>query len=180
MFILKTCCFTGHRPTLLSRGGERYDVIYQNLREVLKIQITVAVLSGYKHFISGMAMGIDQIAAEIVLEMKAEYPDLILECALPCTSQSERWAGQDELRYHNVLEKADRITYVNFHYYPGCFADRNHYMVDHSDMIIAIFNGTKRSGTYQTINYAMKQGRKVMLIDPHTLHATLAQQNTEH
>ena len=40
------------------------------------------------HFISGMAIGVDMIAAEIVLELKKDYPQITLECAIPCETQA--------------------------------------------------------------------------------------------
>jgi uncharacterized phage-like protein YoqJ len=43
------------------------------------------------HFISGMAIGIDIYAAQIVLDLKKQYPYLILECALPCETQANKW-----------------------------------------------------------------------------------------
>ena len=38
---------------------------------------------GVTHFISGMAQGVDLYAAEIVLELKEQYPQITLECAIP-------------------------------------------------------------------------------------------------
>ena len=35
------------------------------------------------HFISGMAIGVDMYAAEIVLDLKAKYPQITLEAAVP-------------------------------------------------------------------------------------------------
>ena len=38
---------------------------------------------GVTHFISGMALGVDIYAAEIVLNLKTKYPHITLESAIP-------------------------------------------------------------------------------------------------
>lgn len=42
---------------------------------------------------------------------------------------------------------------------------RNEWMIDNSDAIIAVWDGTP-SGTANTIEYARKQGKPVLVIDP--------------
>jgi uncharacterized phage-like protein YoqJ len=167
---MDACCFTGHRPGGLPKGGS--DGIYlRRLQGVLRVQIAAAACRGCRRFISGMALGVDQMAAELVLDLKREYPDIVLECALPCSEQAQHWTPWEIRRYGKLLEQADRITYVSLRYYEGCYADRNRYMVDHSDLVIAVYNGNRRSGTYQTLHYALEQGRRVVAIDPETLRA---------
>ena len=45
---------------------------------------------------------------------------------------------------------------------------RNEYMVDNSDYVIAVWNG-KPSGTENTVKYANKKNKVVLLVDPQTL-----------
>jgi uncharacterized phage-like protein YoqJ len=42
---------------------------------------------------------------------------------------------------------------------------RNRYMVDHSSVLIAVFDGVL-GGTMQTINYARKKGLEIIEIRP--------------
>ncbi len=39
-------------------------------------------------------------------------------------------------------------------------------------MLLAVYNGVRRSGTGATVNYARKQGREIIVIDPLTLSVT--------
>ena len=43
--------------------------------------------------------------------------------------------------------------------------DRNKYMVDHSAVVIAVWNG-KPSGTGNTIRFAKERGCKIKIINP--------------
>ena len=54
-------------------------------------------------------------------------------------------------------------------YQRGCFHIRNRYLVDNCDLLIAIFNGEGKGGTAYTVNYAMKQGKEIVILNPNTL-----------
>ena len=69
--------------------------------------IEKAILNGYTYFISGMALGIDMICAEIVLKLKKKYKNIILECAIPCLNQEKQWSLSEQERYRKILHKAD-------------------------------------------------------------------------
>ena len=48
------------------------------------------------------------------------------------------------------------------------------YMVDHAEYIIGVFDNQKklRSGTAQTVNYALRNGKAITLIHPDTMEIT--------
>jgi len=79
-----TVCLTGHNPQTLTILGDENSLETTQLRKVLKKSIIELIeTENAKHFISGMSLGIDMMCAEIVLELKEEYPFITLECALP-------------------------------------------------------------------------------------------------
>ncbi len=162
----QTACFTGHRPQKLSWGFNENDVGCLAMKEITKIEIQNAIINyGITHFISGMAIGFDIIAAELVLELKKDYPFITLECAIPCKEQDKLWREQQKLRYKNILSQADKVTYVSDRpYFDGCMQQRNKYMIDNSSVLIALFNG-KAGGTKQTVDYAKEKGLKVEIIN---------------
>ena len=104
----QSCCFTGHRPQSLpfrfNENDERCIDLKRRLKDTIIEMITQ---NGVTHFISGMAIGIDMYAAEIVLKLKETYPNISLEAAIPCENQSAKWAEQLRNRYNDILEKCD-------------------------------------------------------------------------
>lgn len=84
---MKTCCFTGRRPQKLGYGeiGTQCDELKGRLEELIKNLIEKEIVT---HFISGVALGVDTYAANIVLNLKAHYPDITLKCANPCETQA--------------------------------------------------------------------------------------------
>ncbi len=73
---LHRCCFTGHRPEKLTQSEFEVKVW---LRE----QIEQAVAEGYTTFITGMAMGVDIWAGQIVVELKKSKSQPPLNCRCP-------------------------------------------------------------------------------------------------
>ena len=78
----KTCAFTGHRPQKLPFGFNEADERCTALKKLLRTKIIEYIETEHvTHFISGMALGTDMYAAEIVLGLKAAYPGITLTCA---------------------------------------------------------------------------------------------------
>lgn len=159
----KVCCFTGHRPKGLPWTNKKTNEVCENFKKLLKNTIEKLIMCGYSHFISGMAQGIDMICAEIVLILKQKYSHIILECAIPCIDQSTKWSIPQKNRYVCILNEADIIHNVSLEKYSkNCMNDRNLYMVNKADLVIAVWNG-KPSGTLNTIKMA-KSVKKDLII----------------
>ena len=172
METIKTCCFTGHRFQKLPFGANEQNERCLKLKETLKAEIEKQITeNGVSHFISGMAIGVDMFAAEIVLELKAAYPYITLEAAIPCETQAIKWSEPFRNRYFDIVEKCDKETLIQKHYDPGCMNRRNRYMVDHSDIVIAVWD-SRPSGTGNTVKYAKGQNKPVIIINPTTLDIT--------
>ena len=165
----KTCAFTGHRPQNLPFGFNEEDKRCVWLKEILRSKITrLIVEERISHFISGMAIGIDMYAAEIVLSLKKDCPGITLEGVIPCTSQADKWPEQLQKRYADIFSKCDKTTYIQKNYTFNCMYKRNKYMVDQADIILAVWDGS-RGGTANTVKYALSQNKPVQIIHPQTL-----------
>ena len=153
----KVCCFTGHRP-------EKLQIPENQLCVMLRKEIQKAVSDGFTRYLSGMAKGVDLIAAEIVLQLRDADPRLELTCAMPFEGFGQHWKGGWTERLQNVLAKADSVCYVSKQYSHAAFQKRNQWMVDHSTRVIAVYNG-EPGGTKNTLEYAGKIGVPCVLID---------------
>ncbi len=159
------CCFTGHRPKSLPWGYEEKGSEYRKFIKELNATIKALIKNGVYSFISGMAQGFDIIAAEQIIKLKKAYSNIKLECAIPCQNQNSGWSEDYKKRYNNILNRADKITYVsNYNYFNGCMAKRNKYMIDKSTHLIALYNGTA-GGTHQTIGMGKKKELIIHIIN---------------
>lgn len=142
-------CFTGHRPEKLKQSE---SVIVKALETAIK----EAIADGKNVFISGMARGVDIWAAEIVLRLRKEGANVKLICASPYEGFERGWSAEWQRRYNVILAAADLVRFICPGYSRACFQIRNEWMVDHSALVIAVFNG-QPSGTKNTIDYAKRK-----------------------
>ena len=159
-----TVCFSGHRPEKLPGYDNKNKVVLQMIKSTLYFQIYQAIADGYRNFISGLARGTDLWAAEYVLDLKRQYPDIRLIGAIPFPEHSSSFRGGDLWSFNNVAGQADEIVCTSQEYSRDCYKIRNQYMVDRSSRLIAVVSDYK-SGTGQTINYAKKQNLDLHIIN---------------
>ena len=66
----RTCCFSGHRPDKLPWGFDEQDPRCTAIKRSLSRELERLYHRGFRHFISGMAMGCDLYFAEAALELR--------------------------------------------------------------------------------------------------------------
>jgi len=164
-----SCAITGHRPEKLPWGYDETSEGCRRLRETLVAQIAALANSGVMSFLSGMALGVDQIFAELVLAQRKKNPALELHCILPCMGQDSKWPEPARKRYRSIVQQADMRYYVSREYHKGCMLERDRYLVEHSDCLLAVYDKAQQGGTAATVHYAQQAGRKIIVIDPITL-----------
>lgn len=177
MDLQQTCCFTGHRPEGLPFKTDESHPDCVELKERISQEIERLITEeGVRHFISGMAVGTDLIAAELVLELKKKYPLITLESAIPYEEQAIKWTQAQREQYYKIAGQCDESVTLQNTYTRDCMKKRNQYMVEHSGYVLAVWTGAPRSGTGQTVSYAGSLGRQITIINPKTLEITREKQ----
>ncbi|EFS33549.2 SLOG family protein [Bacteroides sp. D2] len=149
----QSVAFTGHRTIPVPLQGE--------VRRRLKAAVSLAYANGNRRFLCGMAIGFDSLAAEAVLSLKEDLPNIRLVAVVPFSGQACRWSAIERKRYHQLLSQADEVVVLSVNYYPGCLLRRNDYLLEHTHQVIAYFNGQPKGGTYYTCKKAKLCGMKV-------------------
>ncbi|MBE5795010.1 MAG: DUF1273 domain-containing protein [Clostridiales bacterium] len=111
-----TCCFTGHRKLQPSE--------IETIQTALNQQISAAIHDGYRHFLCGMANGADLLFAQVVAELKQQYP-ITLEAAIPYQARLQ----SNNPVFRQLLPACDIIKVHSPVYHGGCYQKRNRYMV---------------------------------------------------
>lgn len=131
---------TGHRPPRLAgRSKEVSRWLYDKLGELEPDDV-----------MTGMARGVDQIFAHKALSLDIPYI-----CVFPHPRSLN-----DEESY--LLSHAKSTIYYERNYDKRNYTMRDRYMVDHSDVVLVVWDGIPAGGTYVTAEYAKKQGKKVI------------------
>lgn len=161
---VKTCCFSGCRPEGFPWENDENDKNCIALKSKIADLVGKLIEDGYTRFICGMARGTDTYCAEEVLRRKLDFPEIVLEAAIPFPEQTHGWDRESVVRYNRILSCADKKTVVMPHYAAYCMAKRNEYMVKNSDLLVAVWNGSTSGGTYNTIKLACASGAYIRLI----------------
>ena len=143
--INQTCCFTGHRKIPL----DQLESVTQRLRDA----VIASIKYGYLYFGAGGALGFDTLAAQTVLDLKKDYPQIKLILVLPCKTQTRGWKQEDIEEYNRIMKAADKVVYTSQDYYNGCMHKRNRHLVDNSSLCICYLT-ERTGGTAYTIDLA--------------------------
>ena len=157
------CCVTGHRPKGFPFERSWYEPLYIKYVDMLALEIENLFNEGYNHFVVGMAEGADLDFARAVLNNKGANDNVVLE-AVPYPKEVVKRITEQAREYQDILARCDRIHTVSDHYFKGCMQKRNRYMVDKSDIVIAIWNGREEGGTWYTIKYARSKNKPIRYI----------------
>lgn len=147
------CCFSGHRKIPL----DQYDIIADRLKK----EIIILIDKGVRYFGAGGAWGFDTMAAETVLKLREDYPQIKLILVLPCKNQAEKWKPRDVLIYNKIKRRCDKIVYISDNYTEGCMLKRNRHLVDNSDYCVCYLTSSV-GGTAYTVRYAEKKKLKII------------------
>lgn len=160
-----TCAFTGHRPNKYPWLSMPDSEAYQKLKQRLRGAVEQLIGEGYTHFISGGALGVDTLAALTVLEERDANPFLTLEMALPCPSQTRYWSARDRQIHERLCAQADALTWISEIYTPFCMYERNRFLVEACQTLIAVCDGTP-GGTRMTVGLAYDEGKRIITLAP--------------
>lgn len=156
---------TGHRPNKLF-GYDLNDPRYLAIKNIMK---GFLIGAGCTDAYTGMALGIDQLFAIAVLQLRNEGWPIKLHCAIPCANYPSKWNKESKELYYKILDKADEVIQVSDEpYQPWLMQKRNEYMVDHVDGVLAFFDGAS-GGTKNCIDYVNKVGKEVTIFDPNCI-----------
>ncbi|MCC3256673.1 SLOG family protein [Paenibacillus polymyxa] len=176
----KTVSFTGHRPNKLGNCYSLMDKQSKYIKSKIEtVLIDLIKNEGVERFISGGAIGFDQIAFWTVQGLKKNYYSSIVNIvAVPFKKQPIKWSDKEtQLWYKKMLDTADEVVYVDElplygvegvpigEYHVAKMQKRNEYMVDKSRIAVAAWDGSK-GGTGNCCRYVRKKGKTLYTLKP--------------
>lgn len=133
----------------------------RKIKKRLNQVLIEAIEQGYRYFGAGGALGFDTLAAQTVLALKRQYPEIKLILVLPCQDQTRGWAQADIEEYERIKAAADKVVFISKEYYSGCMQKRNRHLVDNSSLCICYLT-EQTGGTAYTVDYAQSHGLKII------------------
>jgi len=131
-----------------------YNNIYKGIHNILSEKKP-------DKFLSGFAMGVDLWAAQIAFKL-----NIPVKAVIPFPDQDKMYEEKYKKIYAKFLAKSESHI-ISESYYPAVYQDRNEYMVDECDLLIAVFHDSLiKSGTRNCIAYAKAQKKEIIIVNP--------------
>jgi len=140
--------------TILTITGHRDIDDYARFKHNLTVALTAPEVTA---LIQGCASGVDLQAAKIAIDLRVPVIS-----AMPWTTHKPQKA--DHELYSWILRHSEECyPVVEAETFPGnwCYHQRNQWMVDEGDEVIAWWDGREGGGTYQCLKYAKKVGKEI-------------------
>ena len=169
------CMFTGRRPKYLAWGYKVNEssmstdelVEYCSCVKAIDKAIEYVYDQGVRVFYTGMALGIDQLAAIRVDRFMATHEDVSLVGYIPCYDYEGKWPVASQQRYLNILTTCCNEWFFvtdKEYTYTDVLNKRNHAMVEDCEFCIAIMDTTqKKGGTFNAVTYAKNLNKKILV-----------------
>ena len=165
--------------TVTTKAGNynEEDPLCQKLKECLLEQFRILHDEKFvRTFFVGGALGVDMWDGEQLLTLRAQtgYKDIKIIVVVPFIGYDSKWPDQSKHRLKKLIQNANDSIVISHSADVSSYKKRNYYMVDHAEYLIGVFDNQKklRSGTAQTVNYALHQGKVITLIHPDTMEIT--------
>src|SRR5436309_13984851 len=161
------------------------EFVSQQLRELLATFQCQAQERGQNILVySAVALGTDQLFVKIAFEM-----DIPVELVIPCSQYAEIFStteARDE--YHRLLSRCQDVHRLPFDdCSDNAYLAAGHWIVDHSDMVILVWNGypaAGKGGTADIASYARLVARPLVHVHsrPHAVkqYGSLTGANVSH
>lgn len=137
----KTCC-------ILSQWNlpkDKVGIVEQELQKYIQS----AIEEDYSLFICGFSTKADLIFASIVTEQRKQGKEIYLEAALshPTAIKSKGAA------FNELLSQCNQVGRISPHFTRNCTDIRNQFMVDHSNRVIAVYDGKEKGKITNALRY---------------------------
>lgn len=133
---------TGNRPFKLDK--DKAHIAREKMHEYLKD--LKSVYGNDLVILTGMALGPDQWAAEICINLGIKFV-----AYLPFKGQELRWTTTQQSKYLKMLIVASEVKVASDVQSNSAYLRRNGHVVNDCDCAIAVFNGDYKSGTGSTV-----------------------------
>lgn len=161
---------TGHRPSKLGN-----DYTYTSPLSIKIMMGMTDILMPLKaksladdielKIISGMALGVDTMWAMVGMSLL-----IPVIAAIPDMAQADRWPPTSQSKYYRILDKCHEVVNVSKSsvFKMEHLQQRNIWMVDNCDLLVAVYNGDQSGGTYNCIQYAKQKigESRIITINP--------------
>lgn len=167
--MLKRLVVTGYKQHELGIFDEKNPGIFF-IKKALENRFRALLDEGLEWVILSGQLGVETWAAEVVLEMKEEFPELKYAVLTPFLDQEKKWNETKQENYRMLIEQADFHRSLTSKPYeaPWQFIEKNKFFLRNSDGILIVYDeetdGSPKFIKKEAERYAEASDYQVLMI----------------
>ena len=138
---VKTIYVTGYRAHELGIFNDKHPGIAV-IKKALYDQLYQLCDAGLEWIVISGQLGVESWAAETVLELKKEFPNVKYSVITPFLEQEKNWNEQKQTQYIQIINNADFVTSVTKRPYeaPWQFIEKDKFIINNTDGMLLIYD----------------------------------------
>lgn len=164
----KAAAFIGPRTQKFRFGSdEKHPDCIQIKKDLQETVVSLYQNTGTYQFLCGASFGFEIWAAEILVELKEEYPEMELYCIEPYADHTDNWSSRRKERYAYMVKNANGIYQLGVDkHYVACYKEQKLFLIEHADTIISVSGRHIKpgGGSAQIINLAREKGKRTIFV----------------
>lgn len=155
--MIKALYVTGYRPYELGIFNDKHPGI-QVIKKAIEEQLRSLLENGLEWVVISGQQGIELWTAEIVIQLKKDYPNLKYSIITPFLNYEKNWNEYNQQKFHYIKSKADHFTSVTNREYeaPWQFIEKDKLIVNNTDGILLVYDEEKEGSPKYIKSYVEK------------------------
>lgn len=138
---MKSLYITGYRPHELGIFNDTHPGV-TIIKTALENQLRMLIEDGLEWIVISGQQGVENWAAQVVIELKADYPEVKYSIITPFLEQEKNWNEHKQATYMHIVSKADFVTSVTKRPYeaPWQFIEKDKFIIDNTDGALLVYD----------------------------------------
>lgn len=154
---MQTIYVTGYRPHELGIFNDRHPGI-PIIKKAIENELRILLDEGLEWVVISGQQGVETWTAEVILELKNEYPNIKYSIITPFLEQEKNWNEHKQQKYFSIVGKADFVTSVTKRPYeaPWQFVEKDKFIIQNTDGMLLIYDEDNEASPKYVKNLAQK------------------------
>ncbi|MGE7979301.1 SLOG family protein [Psychrobacillus sp. NPDC093200] len=183
--MIKRLLITGYKAHELGIFNDNHPGV-PIIKKAVENQMRALLDEGLEWVITSGQLGVETWSAEMVVELKKEFPHLKYSIITPFLEQEKNWNDQKKENYQRLISLADFHTSVTKKPYeaPWQFIEKNKFLIRNTDAMLIIYD-EENEGSPKFIkklaqNYAEKNNYPIISIDAYDLQVIADEERNDY
>ncbi|MDQ0976206.1 putative phage-like protein YoqJ [Neobacillus niacini] len=159
--MIKVLAISGYKPFELGIFKNDHPAVLF-IKAALKKELIPMMEAGLEWVLISGQLGVELWAAEVVFELKSEFPDVKIAVITPFLDQEASWSETNSEWYKSILVQADFIDSVTKKGYekPWQFRLKNQFFIEKSDALLLLYDQEKEGSPKYIYEMAVQYQNK--------------------